>query len=284
MGKASVPVNLFNPGQVFACLGFLEAADILLGDAEGHFDWENDAKFVMSADGKKNPFEVVLEFLAKAKIEEYVPVRGDQSNFFPAAEDVEKARPIRLYRDKDLIIELSRWIDGSSRDNFKLYLGNRSAFKIAQDMLRGGEKKKKKTKGICKLWQESGAQLIRQPFRVTPMGGSFNLDPRGTWTAIDTGYSPDKQGQLVEASPVVEFLATWGLEHARPRKYADQFHYVVWGVDLPPILARATITGAIPSMPVKYFHFKLGYSGKEKIVTFAQQELDYEQRTSHSRF
>jgi hypothetical protein len=35
MAEASIPVDLLNPGQVFACLGFMEAADILLGDAEG---------------------------------------------------------------------------------------------------------------------------------------------------------------------------------------------------------------------------------------------------------
>jgi CRISPR-associated protein Csb3 len=36
MAQADIPVDLFNPGQVFACLGFLEAADIVLGDAEGN--------------------------------------------------------------------------------------------------------------------------------------------------------------------------------------------------------------------------------------------------------
>ncbi len=34
MAESSIPVDLFNPGQVFACLGFLEAADVLCGDAD----------------------------------------------------------------------------------------------------------------------------------------------------------------------------------------------------------------------------------------------------------
>lgn len=33
MGQAIIPVDLRNPGQVFACLGFLEAADVLCGPA-----------------------------------------------------------------------------------------------------------------------------------------------------------------------------------------------------------------------------------------------------------
>ena len=32
MAEASIPTDLFNPGQVFACMGFLEAADVLIGD------------------------------------------------------------------------------------------------------------------------------------------------------------------------------------------------------------------------------------------------------------
>lgn len=38
MTEASIPVDLLNPGQVFACIGFLEAADVLLGEAMGVFD------------------------------------------------------------------------------------------------------------------------------------------------------------------------------------------------------------------------------------------------------
>ena len=41
MAEASVPVDLTNPGQVFACLGFVEAADILLGEARGGFVWRD---------------------------------------------------------------------------------------------------------------------------------------------------------------------------------------------------------------------------------------------------
>ena len=34
MADASIPVDLFNPGQVFACLGFMEAAELLLEGAK----------------------------------------------------------------------------------------------------------------------------------------------------------------------------------------------------------------------------------------------------------
>jgi CRISPR-associated protein Csx14 len=71
MAEHSIPVDLFNPGQVFACLGFLEAADALLGNAEGGFDWrkEADVRFVLRAEGGDNPFKTVLGFLAEAEVE-----------------------------------------------------------------------------------------------------------------------------------------------------------------------------------------------------------------------
>lgn len=75
MSAPSIPVDLRNPGQVFACLGFLEAADVLLGDAEGGFDWsdEGNVSFALRAGGERNPFEVVLEFLAEAEPKRWGP-------------------------------------------------------------------------------------------------------------------------------------------------------------------------------------------------------------------
>ena len=70
MAESSIPVDLFNPGQVFACLGFLEAADVLCGDAEGRFDWSDEAegRFCLQ-DGleTQNPFEAVLEFSSQGR-------------------------------------------------------------------------------------------------------------------------------------------------------------------------------------------------------------------------
>jgi CRISPR-associated protein Csx14 len=75
MAEASIPVDPANPGQVFACLGFLEAADVLLGDAEGGFDWSApaDVQFRLRAAGEDNPIAVVLEFLASVTPQRRAP-------------------------------------------------------------------------------------------------------------------------------------------------------------------------------------------------------------------
>ena len=44
MAESTIPVDLRNPGQVFACLGLLEAADVLLGHAVGVFAWGTAAE------------------------------------------------------------------------------------------------------------------------------------------------------------------------------------------------------------------------------------------------
>lgn len=318
MAEVAIPVDLLNPGQVFACLGFMEASDVLVGGAEGRFDWtkKGNASFVLCTDGARNPFEVVLEFLAEAEPKRWAPIgytdpspqkqedgedNGDDgeeaaagtgpsldlSITFPAEGGDRMALPIRLGGGNRPVIDLDHWADGSSRNSFKLYAGNRSADAIARTMLKGGRakptKKQKdsrqagdqKTNGVQQLWEKDRAALVNTPFDVlTPMGGSFNFDPRGAWTAIDAGYSPNEHKHAIEASPVVEFLAAWGLQNARPVEFGlRQVRYAVWGVSLPPIFARPALAGAFPNVPSRYFCFQLDLSGKNKVVTFAHEEL-----------
>jgi CRISPR-associated protein Csx14 len=313
MAECSIPVDLFNPGQVFACLGFLEAADVLLGDAEGGFDWsdEADVRFLLRAAGEENPFAVVLQFLAEAEVHRCAPIGykdpaprknasaedNDEeedsalaqdlrlSESFPNRQGDRMALPVRFECGERPPIDLGHWADGSSRNEFKLYAGNRTAHGIARAMLRGTRKKpgKKqsvgdvKTQGIAALWDQRHDHLTAKPFDVlTLMGGSFNFDPRGAWTAIDAGYSPNQHKEHgIAASPVVELLAAWGLEHARPEEYETrQVRYGVWSGLVPPILARPALAGVSVSVPVRRFQFELDLSGKNKVVTFAQEETN----------
>jgi hypothetical protein len=205
MSAASIPVDLFNPGQVFACLGFLEAADVLLGDAEGGFDWkrEGNTTFGLRAKGR-NPFEAVLEFLAEAEPKRWGPIgyadptrkkgKDDKEDdeaedddgpnqsvtespildllpTFPGKEGDRMALPIRIGGGNRPIVELGHWADGSSRESFKLYAGNRSADRIARAMLKGVRKKATgkqkangqlgdlKTKGVMQLWEVASTSI-----------------------------------------------------------------------------------------------------------------------------
>jgi hypothetical protein len=271
--------------------------------------------FALGSVGDCNPFEIVLEFLAESEPTRWAPIgyadpptkksESDDGGLgeddledgapppleltptFPARVGDRMALPIKLGGPNRWVVELGHWADGSSRESFKLYAGNRSADRIARAMLNGVRKKatakqKKangqpgdlKTKGVMQLWETDRTALIKAPFDVlTPMGGSFNFDPRGAWTANDAGYSPNQHKHAIEASPVVEFLAAWGLEHARPVEFGlRQVRYAAWGANLPPMLARAALSGALPNIPLKRFRFELDLSGKNKVVTFAHED------------
>jgi CRISPR-associated protein Csx14 len=187
--------------------------------------------------------------------------------------------------ERCLGLSISHWADESTRNEFKLYAGNRSGADIARAMLlgrrkmtgrEGGRPGPIKTRGIAELWRERRRELIESPFDVlTPMGGSFNLDPRGAWTAIDAGYSPNDQKHSVEASPVVEMLGAIGLEHARPDEFEPrEVRYGVWKGLLPLVLARAALGGVRVGAPMRVFRFMLDLAGKNKIVTFAREETN----------
>lgn len=318
MAESKIPVDFFNPGQVFACLGFMELADVLLGDAEGGFDWSDTKQpvFRLTAHGCQSPVEAVLCYLADSAVERIMPIgyveppkkkdddeedEGDDeadaddeagaeasspmasgSETFPAKVADALSLPVRLSDTNNRTFELGHWADGSARNTFKLYSGNRSAERIARTMLSGLRDKPKngqaigdiKYKGITHLWQEKKDDLIAKPFDVlTPIGGSFNFDPRGAWTALDAGYSPNTQKHGVAASPVVHLLAACGLEHTRPLEFGiRQVRYAVWSGMLPPAMARVAFQGGIPSLPLQRFNFELALSGKNKIVTFAKHD------------
>ncbi len=276
MARASIPVDLINPGQVFACLGLLEAADVLLGEAEGGFDWTSEIapRFNISADGDKDPCRTVLEFLITAQLERLAPegfadTRPDDGPLcvvetFTAPRADRMALPLRLERDASRL-DITHWCDASSRNSFKLFAGQQRSAAITRQMLDG----------IRMLWKNHQDALLGDPFGLTvPLGGSsFKFDARKSWTAIDAGYSPDEQTHSVEASPAVEMLGAIGLEHARPDEFdTREVRYGVWRGPLPPALARPALGAVSVSVPMRVFRFTLELAGKNKIVTFAREE------------
>lgn len=306
MAESSIPVDLLNPGQVFACLGFLEAAETLLGNAQGGFDWSNesDVRFRLHTCGEENPFTVVLKQLASANVTEIEPLGwpGERdpnavlSDVFPSQlsdhfikSDKKWSRtklPCRVtFNESNVSIELYGWSDGSSRPDFKLYAGNRTGTSIAHDMFCGKRAKptkrtpegKLETLGVLQLWDDCGEQLVDNPFQLTcPLGGTFNMDPRGGWVALDLGFSPNELKDVsVVSSPLVEILAVLGLEHARPDEYETRrVRYAAWGETIPPILARAALSGVDVGVELRSFRFNLDLSGKNKVVTFAEPESE----------
>lgn len=301
MAEARIPVDLANPGQVFACLGFLEAADILLGDAEGGFDWSNEpaVMFRLRAEGGENPVKAVVGFLqSETTLVEWLSpaesiserdggntVVQDRisSSSKPRAPDL-PGRLSGTFRGEPRTITFGFWSDGSTRFN--------TTFKKSTN---GASSHIRFNNALSAIRALSLERIIENPFEQSMWTESlFRLDPRGSVDPINAGTSPDKlrKGGIsvrVATYPICEALAVLGLEHARPERLKEKgyevFRYHVWGyfrssrtkqktVLLPPVLARAAINGTYPFISVRrflVFHEEVKKGGDRKITSICEE-------------
>lgn len=302
MSEASIPVDLLNPGQVFACLGFLEAADVLLGDARGGFDWSNEAdtRFRMSAESDMNPFEAVLTFLRDAKVTSRsarelgldtvkwgVETRqycGDEPFPFPPPASPATLTAVLSVTDSDhrfasKSIEISHWGDSrreTGRDNVKFWAGmqGKPGAKVATEALESVG--------------EALDHACNAPFDFgTIQSSSFRFDWRRDYIPLDVGFSLNNhKGYITTVGyPIVEILAAIGLSDARP-EFRDKlsYRYGVLGVaddgELFDVFFLRASLGA-PKLPFlqRTFRMNLGWPGKEgqaRCITTVYEETHNE--------
>lgn len=290
MTEADIPVDLLNPGQVFACLGLVEAADVLLGGARGGFDWRDprDVRFRIAARGGQSPVQVVLDFLRGAQAIAVTPPGSAHSAAgwqvpteplapdapYPYAEpDSPATLPVRLCGvgadGAKASLTIDYWGDGrrwTGRDAFKLWggAGGYPGAALARD-------------GLALL--RGGAVRAADPFAfATPQSSSFRLDWRRDYIPIDAGFSPNKHGNLCMVGyPAVELLAAIGLTYARPSP-EDRLSYryaVVGDVQVDPTFLRASLSGATLPFSQRHFRLELGWTGqegKERCITTVTEE------------
>ena len=278
MAEASIPVDPTNPGQVFACLGFVEAVDVLVGEAAGGFDWQDPdgTRFRLSAAGDEDPVARVLHFLDGAAVTSMAP-RGsgnrtekwsvatrveNESDTFPFPDPGSPATlPARLEDAAGNTIVIDYWGDETQRDNVKFWAGSggypgAGLVRDALDLVRG------------RILESAD-----DPFAVTaPQSSSFRFDWRRDYVPIDAGFSPNMHGNVkMQGYPVVELLSAIGLTHARPRRHTKlEYGYGVPGVvdsDLyPPLFLRAALGARqplFPGLPFRRFRMQLDWPGQE---------------------
>ena len=286
MAQASIPVDLFNPGQVFACLGFMEVADQIFTEIQAGFDWTNEAdtRFHIITGDANNPFEAVLALLAAAKVVSLVPKGVNLSTEKPwnvptVAPSPESAFPIKLpekpatlpaglegcIRGKSLFIVLDHWGDSTQRDNAKFWAG------------LGGYPGAALLRDALDLVSKDLAEHIENPFALAkPQSNSFRFDWRRDYIPIDVGFSPNKhktkyKNMSMVGYPIVEILAAIGLTNARPQCFARsklEYRYGVLGFEesvnfYDPIFIRAALGCTKMAFPQRDFLMQLGWPGKE---------------------
>jgi CRISPR-associated protein Csx14 len=277
MGDASIPADLFNPGQVFACIGFAEAAEALLGSAEGCFDWSNNSThFHLRARGEVNPIEHVLRFLSEARVSAVAPFGsaniagwnkswGEMPDELPACAPYASPDPdspatlVTALTTIDGKLNIDHWAD-TVRDNVKFWAG------------AGGYPGVALTRDALELVRDRAVGAADDPFSLaSPQSSSFRLDWRRDYVPIDAGFSLNSHSGMIQSVgyPLVELLAAIGLTHARPRRFSKleyrygtigTSHQLVW---LPLRFLRVALGASKLPFQMRRFQMHLSWPGKE---------------------
>jgi CRISPR-associated protein Csx14 len=279
MAEASIPIDLFNPGQVFACIGFAETADVLLGDAEACFDWSDRAhvKFRLRAHGEQSPIERVLRFLSEALVRAEAPhaspnIAAWNTSWGKRPDELRRGDPYgspdpespatlaAVLRSGEDELRVEHWAD-TVRDNVKFWAG------------AGGYPGAALTFDALELIRSMAVAASRDPFALAvPQSSSFRLDWRRDYIPIDAGFSLNAHAGAVQTVgyPLVELLGAIGLTHARPKRLATKLEYrygiigtsrdVVW---LPLSFLRAALGASTGPFESRRFQMFLSWPGKE---------------------
>lgn len=281
MSRASIPVDLFNPGQVFACLGFVESAEQLFGKAIGGFDWQRSAtpRFHLECNTEENPFGAVLQALESATIVSIAPnssgLSTEKWSITTQLSDSEDSFSVKLptspatlpaclvcqINGQSRSILIDYWGDQTQRDNTKFWAG------------AGGYPGAGLLRDALALVRDELKRAANDPFAVArPQSSSFRFDWRRDYIPLDTGFSPNDQGNVVMIGyPIVEIMAAIGLSNARPMRSERtklEYRYSVLGlIDLEtlydPIFLRAALGGGDMAFPRRDFRMQLGWPGQE---------------------
>lgn len=297
MAESKIPVDLFNPGQVFACLGFMELADVLLGDAEAGFDWSDKANpiFHLKAKGAEEPVKASISFVVDAQLRSVSPLKENLNtskwNIETRETDINESFPFPLPdTPATLPAELSKngktftvdhWGKGTGLDDVKFWAGS------------GGYPGSALWRDAVILAKAQAAAYADNPFALqTPQSSSFRFDWRRDYIPLDAGFSPNEHGDIeMLGYPLVELFAAIGLSHARPqrpeRRNKLSYRYSVIGTGqntadlLPPPLLRAALGAHVLPFPQRIFRMKLDWPGQEnqaRCITTVTEEFSNERR------
>jgi CRISPR-associated protein Csx14 len=269
MSASTIPVDLRNPGQVFACLGFLEIARVLHGTVRGGFE---ERAFHLTTETGEDPFAAVLAFLRECEVVALaplghgepdtwvssgnVPLRLAKSPTYPVAIPQSPATLVAELHSARGTVRVDHWGDATQRDNVKFWAG------------AGGYPGAALLRDALELARPQLDDARTDPFAIhAPMSSSFRFDWRRDYVPIATGFSLNRHSHMVsQGYPLTELLAAVGLTHARPlRPGRDKLSYrygALMGTDRHPAMLRAALGCAPLPHPIRTFRIRMDWPGK----------------------
>ncbi|GAB4246179.1 type I-G CRISPR-associated protein Cas8g2 [Deferrisoma sp.] len=278
--RFSVPVDLTNPGQFFACCGLLEVAHRLWRGAQGWFDGDGNA-FCIGTAGEPCGLKDIVAQLARANLEGDLSEeeRQDLDNLEkrkrdptneggPLSSEEEKRRKSLGKRQREGAIRVGKpfnlrigWWEENSDDVPKTFAGQQKVLRMVSALHRQIEKAIQDARPFeyrCLLHDEKGK-------KVEP----FYFDAERFAHALDAGFSLDKHEERLRAmaAPLTELLALIGLQRFRPRPVNGKrwwFEYFTWTQPLGVSVAAAVACGAVPLVRTRGFRFRLQFRDDQK--------------------
>lgn len=258
--RERIRVDPANPGQVFACLGLLEVAGLLRKPATGRFDQgavETQVQFELdSSVGIKRIITEIKEAELKEP-EETGPLWEANREKGVSTEERSKTVPVQV-RGSGWTLVIDAWLEPDRRKTNRLFktwagrVGSLQIIKALRDALDVGS---------------NTSELFDWGVRMRPIG----YDHRSAVSADNIGYYYNKVSDVL-VYPVVDLFALIGLNHVRPPLLGnDAFEYFLWSQPLPPEVARAALTGAIPWLAVS--RWKVTVESRGNFKTWARSKL-----------
>lgn len=252
--KFTLPVDVTNPGQFYACCGLLELATASDPEATGCFEG-NGFTVYAAADPCKVARQVQLAIDMRRqnleRLRELRAINGIRSRDKENPELIELKSLEAVEREAGIWatvnsshLKVDWWRHGPSGE-VKTWAGKQVTFDAVKSM------------------HEAATKLFDTD---SPLDGAgsvdarpFYFDCRSGGDAIDQGVSFDKVKNVdVLAYPVVELLALIGLNRFRPGGNERRVkYYAIWTHPLPVTLAAPVATGLLPTIAVDRYRFRL---------------------------
>lgn len=282
----TIPVDLTNPGQFFACCGLLELADRLWPGAEGWF--ESKSNFVLIAPGRTSIEPLLKKVIGCA----FVPLLPEneltelrhlskrkselkaRKKALPKADEAHRkalnskriVAGFRLCQPFNLRVDWWQ-LDGCDANHLKTWAGQQAIAEIAEDMK-------------ASLEMTTTTELLECEKRIVRKDGGkarapLSFDSGRAGTAQDIGYSADNVGQPIACCLWTEFLALVALQRFSLKPDAKEvFTFHAWSVPLSVSVAAMATRGAIEHVTGCTGRFRLsGRDVDNRFLAFQQATL-----------
>lgn len=272
-----IPVDLTNPGQFFACCGFLELADRLWPGAEGWFERRN---FCMLIHDRSSTLQELLSQTRALVFDVGDDTEGDES---AGKNDDLPVEPIQLYwKNEKPAIHLDWW----SEKAIKPWAGSMKERVILRAMLDAIDPDYDNPFDGLKRVLYQSPRLTKAGKREKPAKKEpFYFDPRrgNKSHPLDCGFSPDTHKMEAECCPALEALCFIGLQRARPARtdVANQSRYTAWprlsadNPGIPANLVGAVTCGAVClTDSINYVFDNYFRTDQRKHKTFSQATFE----------